>query len=125
MCLRVHERIHGELIHRSMEVRRCAGVWKNRNVSMEIKRGMYEGIVVPTVLYGNEAWVLENKVKNRMNVTEMSCLKRMRGVTRRDRVRNEEIRTRCGLQRSLSEREKAAILQCSSFDIVKGWVERG
>ena len=62
------------------------------------KKGMYEGIVVPTALYGSEAWMLENKVKNRMDVTEMSCLRSMCGVTRRDRVRNEEIRRRCGLQ---------------------------
>ena len=44
-----------ELSHRSMEVRKCAGVLKsvlkNRNVLMETKRGMYEGIVVPTALY--------------------------------------------------------------------------
>ena len=50
-----------ELNHRSMEVKKCAGVlksvWKNRNVSlsMETKRGMYEGIVVPTALYASEA----------------------------------------------------------------------
>ena len=70
---------------------------------------MYEGIVVPTALYGSEAWVLENKVKNRMDVAEMSCLRSMCGVTRRDRVRNEEIR-RCELYRSLSDKEEAAAL---------------
>ena len=37
-----------------------------------------------TALYGSEAWVLENKVKNRMDVEEMSCLRSMCGVTRRD-----------------------------------------
>ena len=63
-----------------MEVRKCVGVlksvWKNRNVSMETKRSMHDGIVVPTALYGSEAWVLENKVKNRMDVAEMSYLRR-------------------------------------------------
>ena len=44
---------------------------------METKRGMYEGIVVPTAFYASEALVLENKVKNRMNVAEMSCLRSM------------------------------------------------
>ena len=77
---------------------------------METKRGMYEGIGVPTALHGNEAWVLETKIKNRMNVAEMSCLRSMCRVTKRDRVRNEEIRWRCGLQRSLSESGRAAIL---------------
>ena len=59
-----------------MEVRKCAGalksVWKNRNVSMETKRGTNEGIVVSTNLYGSEAWVLVNKVKNIIDVAEMS-----------------------------------------------------
>ena len=41
----------------------------------------------------------------------MSCSKSMCGVTRRNRVRNEEIRRRYGLQRSLSEKGKAAVLQ--------------
>ena len=112
-------RMDAELNHRSIEVRKCAGmlknVWKNTNVLMETKRGMYEGISVPTALYGSEAWVLENKVKNRMDVAKMSCLRSMCGVTRRDRVRNEEIRRRCGLQRSLSERGKQQ--SCGGLDI--------
>ena len=63
-------------------------------------------------MYDSEAGVLENKIKRRMDVTtEMSYLRSMCGVTRRDRVRNEEIRRRCGLQRSLSERGEAAVLQ--------------
>ena len=45
-------------------------------MSMETKKGMYEGIIVPTALYGNEDWVLKNKVKNTMDVAEMSSLRR-------------------------------------------------
>ena len=105
----------GELNHRSMEVRKSAvvlkSVSKNRNVSMETKRSMYEGIIIPTALYGTEAWVLGNNVKNRIDVVEMSCLRSMRRLMKRDRVRNEEIRRKCGLQKSLSEREEAAVLR--------------
>ena len=81
-----------------MELRKCADI---------LKRGMYEEIVVPTALYGIEAWVLENRV----DAAEMSCLRNMYGVTKRDRVRNEEIRRKCGLQRNLNERWKAADLR--------------
>ena len=37
----------------------------------------------------------------------MSWLRGMCGITRRYRVRNKEIRRKCGLQRSLSERGQA------------------
>ena len=40
----------------------------------------------------------------------MSCLRRMR-QGEICRVKNEEIRRRCGLQRSLSERGEAAVLR--------------
>ena len=60
---------------------------------METKRGMYEGIVIHTALYGSEAWVLENKVRNRMDVAEMT--------KRRNRVRNEENRRRLTHQEGL------------------------
>ena len=70
-----NKRMDGELNHRSMEVRKYASVlksvWKNKNVSMVTKRGIHKGIVVPTALNGSEVWVLENKVKNRMDVAEM------------------------------------------------------
>ena len=48
-----------ELNYKCMKVKKCAGVlksaWKNRNVSMETKRGMHGGIIVPTALYNSEA----------------------------------------------------------------------
>ena len=76
-----NERMNANFNHRSMEKRKCAGtvksVRKNMNVSMETKRGLNEGIVVSIALYGSEALVLENKVKNRVDVAELSCLKRM------------------------------------------------
>ena len=71
---------------------------------MATKMRMYEKIAgtVPIALYGSEgrgpkACVSKNKVKNRVDVAEMSCLRSMCRVKRRDRVRNEEIRKRCEL----------------------------
>ena len=99
--------------HRVTEARKSAGVlnnmWRNRGIGMEVKRRMYEGIVVPTVLYGSEAWTWSKNVGKRLNVLEMSCLRKMCGVTLRDRIRNEEIRNRCGVKKSLSVRGEESI----------------
>ena len=37
----------------------------------------------------------------KLNVLEMMCLRSMVGVSRMDRVRNEEVRTRAGIEREL------------------------
>ena len=42
--------------------------------------------------------------RKRLDVMEMKCLRSMCGVNRRDRVRNEEVRRRVGIQETLSER---------------------
>ncbi len=57
---------------------------------------LYEGVVVPTVMYGAEIWSMGAAKKRRLNVMEMRCLRSMCGVTRMDLVRNDEVR-RMGL----------------------------
>ena len=86
-------------------------VWKVRSVSMGVKRKMYGSIVVPTVLYGAECWAVKAAEKRRLNVFEMSCLRSMCGVTRLDRITNEEIRRRVGVEVELSERVNRSVLR--------------
>ena len=35
-----------------------AKLWKGNMISREIKRDLYERIVIPTVVYGSETWSL-------------------------------------------------------------------
>ena len=47
----------------------------------------------------------ENAEKRKVNVLEMKCLRRsLVGVSRMDRVRNEEVRRRAGIERELASR---------------------
>src|SRR5215469_699014 len=39
-------------------------VWNRGGMSLAMKRRIFECIVVPTVLYGSEAWSLNTKVRN-------------------------------------------------------------
>ncbi len=61
-----------------------------RSLGMSAKRRLYEGVVVPTALYGAETWNMGTVERKRLNVMEMRCLRNMYGVTRMDRVRNEK-----------------------------------
>ncbi len=91
----VNWRVNVEIGHRVKETSKCMGGMKsmlhNRALGMNAKRRLCEGVVVPTALYGAETWNIRESERNRLDVFEMRCIKFMVGVTRMDRVRNEEV----------------------------------
>ncbi len=68
-------------------------MFKCRSLGMNAKRRLYEGVVVnlPTALYGTETWNMGAAERRRLNVMEKRCLRSICGVTRMDRVRNDEV----------------------------------
>ena len=54
-------------------------------------------MAVPVVLYASETWTLRKVDKRRMQTAEMRFLRSVRDVTRRDRLRNEDIRADLGV----------------------------
>ena len=77
-------------------------MWKSRSLNVEVKRELYERIVVPTVMYGSESWGIKVEERDKLDVAEMKCLRSMCGVTRMDRVRNEVVRERVGVPETLN-----------------------
>ena len=88
-----------ELNHRVAEGLRALNglseVWKGGNLSRRIKVWMFEKIYVPAVMYGSEMWVMNARVKKKLEVYEMKGLGAACGISRRDRVRNGRIREMC------------------------------
>ena len=71
----------------------------NRGLGIKTKKCQYERVIVQTALYGAEACGISCDEKS--NVLEMKCLRSLVGVSRMDRVRNEEVRMRDGIERNL------------------------
>ena len=84
-----------DVVHRMNEGYRAWGVLKsvlsNRGLWIKAKKCLYEGVIVPTVLYRAEAWGMRSLV----------------GVSRIDRVRNEEVRRRAGMEMELASRAES------------------
>ena len=70
-----------------------------------------ERIIVPTALYGAEAWGIRSAERRKVNVPEMKCLRSLVGVSRMDRVRNEEVRRRAGIERELASTADQRVLR--------------
>ena len=74
---------------------------KNRGLGIKAKKCLYEGVIVPTALYGAEAWGMRSTERRKVNVLEMKCLSSLVGVSQIHRVRNYEVRRRAGDEREL------------------------
>ena len=88
--------------------RRMRGI--ERGLGIKAKKCLYEGVIVPTALYGVEAWDMRSAERRKVNVLEMECLRSLVGVSRMDRVRNEEVRMRAGIERKLASRADQRLL---------------
>ena len=90
--------------HKKNEGYRAWGVLKsvlsNRGLGIKAKKCLYEGVIVPTALYGAEAWGMRSADRMKVNVLEIKCLRSLVGVSPMDRVRNEEVRKRAGMEMS-------------------------
>ena len=80
-------------------------------MGLKAKKCLYEGVIVPTALYGTEALGMRSAERRRVNVLEMKCLRSLVGVSRMDRVRNEEVRRRAGIERELASRADQRVLR--------------
>ena len=101
-----------DVVHRMNEGYRALGALKsvlsNRGLGIKAKKCLYEGvIIVPTALYGAEACGMRSAERRKVNVLEMKCLRSSVGVSRMDRVRNEEVRWRAGIERELASRAES------------------
>jgi hypothetical protein len=58
----------------------------------------YKTMATPVLLYGCESWVPSQKDNSRIQATEMKFLRRVKGITKLDRVRNEDVRKELGIR---------------------------
>ena len=66
---------------------------------------------MPTALYEAEAWGKRSAERRKVNVLEIMSLRTLVGVSRIDRVTNEEVRGRAGMGRELASRVDQRVLR--------------
>ncbi|MCJ8736404.1 hypothetical protein PDJAM_G00257550 [Pangasius djambal] len=71
---------------------KVSGVLCDRKISVRIKGKVYETVVRAAMLYGLETVSLRKRQESELEVAELKMLRFSLGVTRLDRIRNENIR---------------------------------
>ena len=102
------------LLHRMNKGYRAWGALKsvqsNKGLGINPKKCLNEGVIVPTSLYRAEAWCMRGAERWKVDVLDMKYLRSLVGVSRIDRVTNEEVRRRAKIERELASRADQRVL---------------
>ena len=72
-------------------------VWKNSKLTIKTKVEVYNACVLSTLLYGSEAWTTYSSQEQRLNTFHLRSLRRLLGISWRDRIPNTVVLSRTGL----------------------------
>ena len=67
-------------------------IWKNKNISFPTKMRLYRALVLSTLLYGCESWIMTAETTKRVQTFETKCFRRMLGISWSDRKTNDYVR---------------------------------
>ena len=76
-------------------------VLTSRKLKLSLKLRVLKCYIMSIFTYGCEAWTLTEVLENKIEAFEMWCLRRIGGISWRDRVTNEEVLQRMGTERNL------------------------
>ena len=79
--------------------RRVSGVICDKRLPARVKGKVYSSVVRPAMVYGLETVAVTKKQVEEMEVAEMKMLRFTMGVTRKDKIRNEHIRSTVKVER--------------------------
>ena len=81
------------------EWKKVSGVICDRRLSARVKGKVYSSVVRPVMMYGLETVAITKKQVEEMEVAEMKMLRFAMGVTRKDKKRNEYIKSTVKVER--------------------------
>ena len=112
-----HGSMEGEIKERAVRGRQVVGslsrIMRGRNVSVDVKKGLRDSIVLPTLTYGCETWTWNEMHQSRIRAVEMSYLRGACGRTWQDMESNENVYERFGM------RSKGEGIKCGVVEWVK------
>lgn len=79
---------------------------RRKEISQKTKMAVYNTIYKPILTYGGESWVLNSQMKSRLQTLEMKYLRGVKGISRRDKIRNEAVRSELNVEPILKSIEK-------------------
>jgi hypothetical protein len=77
--------------------RQVSGILCDKKVPNKLKDKFYRTAIGPAMMYGAECWATKGQHIQNMSVAEIRMLCWIYGHTRKDRIRNDDIRDKLGV----------------------------
>ena len=81
---------------------RLRRIWRRDDISLDTKLKVYNSAVLSVLLYGSESWRVLKQDLQQLEVFQMSCLRRIAGISLLERRRNCDIRATCRNQPAIA-----------------------
>ena len=79
-------------------------IWRAKDISNQTKIALNRSLVLSIILYAAETWTLRKRDQDRLLSFEISCQRRILGISRRDRIRNNNIHQKLDLETTIMDR---------------------
>lgn len=76
-------------------------IFSNRNISIQLKIRLLKCYIWPILTYGCEAWTITPELIRNLEAAEMWFLRRILGISYKDKITNVEVLKRTGVKREL------------------------
>ena len=76
-----------------------SSIFKNRKITSKNKIRLYKSLIQPIALYGCETWTLRQTEEKKLLVFGITALRFLLGVTKVDKLRNENIREQLSMNK--------------------------
>ena len=83
-----------------------APLLKHPSIPINVKAKLINAIFLPTLTYQCQTWSLNKTLERKLVTCEMRCLRKAVNKTRRDKIRNEDIRAMVGATSVLIEQQR-------------------
>lgn len=67
-------------------------LFARKDISVKTKMRVFNSVIIPILLYGSESWTVKTEDIRQLEVIQMYWLRIINGISRYDRIRNNEIR---------------------------------
>ena len=89
----VEKEVNTRLAKAAAVFRRLSTIWKSGSLGLNIKLQLYTAVVVSTAIYASETRKSTRRIENKLDVFHQRNLRKIIGVTWKDKVSNAEVLT--------------------------------